>query len=237
MAVILPFEKEFYRERGMEVDFVGHPIMDALEFGTGALNPPSSNLSYPVVGLLPGSRRDEIRNLLPVMVKSVEILSRHYPDIWCPLPLAPTIDYEFIRSFIEDSPVKIKICQGDIFEVLRMCDVALVASGTATLETAVMGIPMVIVYRVSLLSYWVGRIVIDVPYIGLGNLVAGEKVVPELIQNEVTPEGLAHETLRILEDDRVRGNMIKKLREIKESLGGGGASERTAKIALEMMKK
>ena len=235
MAVILPFEEAFYRERGVEVDYVGHPLLDAIEFGTTGPKSSSPNPAYPVVGLLPGSRKEEISNLLPIMIKSSKIMSQSYPDIWCTLPLAPTIDPEFVQSFVENTSVNIRVCQGDIYEVLKVCDVALVASGTATLETAIIGIPMVIVYRVSFLSYWVGRMVIRVPYIGLGNLVAGEKVVPELIQGEVTAERLAHEALNILEDDKIRTNMIEKLKGIKDSLGRKGASEKTAKIALEMM--
>lgn len=242
MAVILPFEEAFYRDRGMEVDYVGHPLMDVVECGmrnaeyeikyvaSGA-----TEIGRPVIGLLPGSRKEEIQNLLPVMVKSVEILGRRYRDIKCLLPLAETIDPEFVQSFLHNSVVEIKVIQGNIYEVLRRCHAALVASGTATLETAIIGVPMVIVYKVSPISYWVGRRVAKVPYIGLVNLVAGEKVVPELIQDEVSPERLAAEALNILEDDEVRKNMIKKLMGVKKTLGKGGASEKTAELALGMM--
>jgi lipid-A-disaccharide synthase len=251
MAVILPFEEAFYGEIGMKVDYVGHPLLDA--FGPGIGNSGSGNKDlgsctsrvavehpdshYPVVGLLPGSRKEEIRKLLPPMVKSAEILRQSYPGIRCRLPLAPTIDLEFVQPYIESSSVKITVSKGDIYKVLRGCDIALVASGTATLETAVMGVPMVIVYRASFVSYWVAKMVVKVPYIGLGSLVAGEKVVPELLQGEVTPERLAEEALTILRDDDVRENMIRKLKGIRGSLGRGGASERTAKIAFEMMKR
>jgi lipid-A-disaccharide synthase len=239
MAVILPFEKTFYGKRGLSVDYVGHPLLDALsrevdkqQVGVEL----GSRQGYPVVGLLPGSRKEEIRNLLPVMVKSVQILGKRYPKIRCCLSLAPTIEAGFIQSFTENSAVKIEIIPGDTFETLRICHVALVASGTATLETALMGIPMVIAYKISRFSYWLGRIVVGVPYIGLVNLVAGEEVAPELIQDDVAPDRLAHEALSILEDNGIRENMIKKLRRIRESLGRFGASEATAKIALEMMK-
>ncbi len=238
MGVILPFEEEFYRQRGMEVDYVGHPLLDAypedldkekamVQFGV--------ELDHPVVGMLPGSRKQEIRNLLPIMVKSAEILGKSYPNIKCLLALARTIDTEFVQTFIVNSEVSIKVIQGDIYQVLSVCDVAQVASGTATMETAIMGVPMVIAYKVSPITFWIGKIVVKVPCIGLVNLVAGEKVVPELIQNEVTPDRLAHETLTILEQEDVREKMIMKLKGIKERLGRGGASERTAKIALEMM--
>ncbi|MBW1737339.1 MAG: lipid-A-disaccharide synthase [Deltaproteobacteria bacterium] len=239
MAVILPFEKTFYGKRGVSVDYVGHPLLDALpeevdkqqvgvELGL--------EQGYPVVGLLPGSRKEEIRNLLPVMVKSVQILGRRYPKIRCRLSLAPTIEARFVQSFTENSSVEIEVIPGGTYETLGNCHVALVASGTATLETALMGVPMVIAYKVSPFSYWVGRIVVRVPYIGLVNLVAGEEVVPELIQDKVVPDRLAHEALTILEDPGIRENMIKKLKGIKERLGRLGASEATAKIALEMMR-
>ncbi|MFH1241877.1 MAG: lipid-A-disaccharide synthase [Pseudomonadota bacterium] len=248
MAVILPFEERFYRERGVRVDFVGHPLMDVVECAMGlrpggsaecgskGVPPGPSGIRRPVVGLLPGSRREEIRNLLPSMVKSVEILKGRYEGIQCLLPLAETIDREFVQHFIHNSSVKIEVLEGDIYKVLSLCNVAVVTSGTATLEAAIMGVPMVIVYRVSPISYWVGKMVAKVPYIGLVNLVAGKKVVPELIQNEVLPERLSHEVMNILEDNEVRENMIKNLISVKESLGKGGASERTAQLALGMMR-
>jgi lipid-A-disaccharide synthase len=132
--------------------------------------------------------------------------------------------------------VEIKIFQGDIYEILSMCDIALVASGTATLETAMMEVPMIIAYKVSPISYWAAKMVVKVPHIGLVNLVAGERVVPELVQDEVTPERLAREAVTIIDSDNLRGNMIEKLKGIKISLGKGEASSTTAKIALEMMR-
>lgn len=239
MAVILPFEKTFYSKRGVSVDYVGHPLLDSLsqEMDKNQVGVElGSEQGYPLVGLLPGSRKEEIRNLLPVMIESVQILGKKYPKIRCRLSLAPTIEAGFIRSFTENSSVKIEIIPGNTLETLRICHVALVASGTATLETALMGIPMVIAYKISRISYWLGRIVVRVPYIGLVNLVAGEKVAPELIQDDVVAERLANEALNILEDDAIRENMINKLRGIRESLGMFGASESTAKIALEMMR-
>jgi len=239
MVVILPFEKEFYRQSGMEVEYVGHPLLDACPEELDkekAMIKLGVELDYPVVGLLPGSRKHEISELLPVMVKSVEILRGSYPNIRCLLPLARTIEPEFVQSFIDNSEVSIKVIKGDIYHALSVCDVALVASGTATMETAIMGIPMVIAYKVSPISFWIGKMIVKVPYIGLVNLVAKEKVVPELIQDEVTPDGFAHEALTILENKNIRASMIMKLKGIKENLGRGGASERTAKIALEIMR-
>ena len=239
MAVILPFEKDIYRQKSLQVDYVGHPLLDecpqdvmknqvTLKMGV--------NQGNPLVGLLPGSRKEEIRNLLPVMVDAAGILKSRYPELQCVLPLAPGIDQAFVQSFIDNSDVTIKLFQGNIYELLSLCDVALVTSGTATLETCIMGVPMVIVYRASLVSSWIARMVVKVPYIGLVNLIAEEEVVPELIQGEVTADRLTHEAMTILDDTEVRENMKKKLEQVREKLGKGGASERTARIAVEMMK-
>ena len=241
MAVILPFEEPFYRERGVRVDYVGHPLMDAFEASNirsirSVMDNEKAPFPNPVIGLLPGSRKEEVQNLLPVMVKSAEILKERYKGVRCLLPLAETLDMEFVKSFIDDSMVDIEIVQGNIYEILNHCHAALVTSGTATLETAIMGVPMVIVYKVSLVSSWVARMVIKVPYIGLVNLVAGEGVVPELHQDDVLPERLAGEILKVLEDKGIRENMIKNLMKVKETLGKGGASRRTAELALGMMR-
>ena len=190
---------------------------------------------YPVVCLLPGSREDEVGNLLPAMVESVEILRRSYPGIRCLLPLAPTIQLEFVQALIKDSPVEIRVFQGDIHLLLSVCHVAIVTSCTATLETAISGTPMVVVYKMSALSYLVGRLIIKTPYISLVNLVAGEEVVTELIQDDVIPDRIADEVLNILDCTDVRENMIKKLKNVSQHLGRGGPSERVAEIALEMM--
>ena len=240
MAVILPFEKDVYRKRGLDVEYVGHPILDSIPDKlnkSDIINEMEIQKASPILGLLPGSRNEEVRNLLPPMIKAVEILSHRYQDLKCVLPIASTISPDLIQSIIRHTSVEIKTSQGAIHKTLAACDLAMVASGTATLETAIMEIPMVIVYKVSSLSLWVGKMVIKVPYIGLVNLVAGEKIVPELIQKEVTPHRLAQEIIAILESGQTKENMIKKLRMVKERLGSGGASERTAKIAMEMLNR
>ena len=199
MAVILPFEEQFYRKRGVTVDYVGHPLLDAFESNVQRPIPEGgTEIRNPVVGLLPGSRREEIRNMLPTMIRSAEILKTRYPDIRCLLPLAKTIESEFIDAFIGKSSLNIEVHKGDIYEVLNRCHIALVTSGTATLDTAIMAVPMVVVYKVSPLSYRVGKMLIKTSFIGLANLVAGERVVPELIQDEVTPERLADEALTLI---------------------------------------
>jgi lipid-A-disaccharide synthase len=238
MAVILPFEEDLYRNKGVDVTYVGHPLLDAIpehfnrEEAIEKLNLQNAS---PVVGLLPGSRQEEIENTLPFMVKAVEILSSRYSQIECLLPVAPTVSVDLVHSYLADSNVAIHISDLDIYRTLTACDLALVASGTATLETAIMGVPMVVVYRVSPVTYWFGKRLVNVPYISLANFVAGKQIVPELIQDEFNPERLAEEAFRILEDLQERENMIRNLKAVKNGLGEGGASEKTARIAIEMM--
>jgi lipid-A-disaccharide synthase len=239
MSVILPFEKATYRKFGLNPDYVGHPLMDNVPRGLNrvdAIRVLGLEKGPPILGLLPGSRREEIDKLLPAMVKAAEILSSRYHGLRCLLPLASTVSPNLVDGMISRSSIEIKMIQGDIYTALAACDLALVASGTATLETAIMGIPMIIVYRLSPISYWIGKMVVKVPFIGLVNLVAGEEVVPELIQAEVTPHRLAQEADAILGDGRKKENMIKNLERVKTRLGQGGASEKTARIAIEMMR-
>jgi lipid-A-disaccharide synthase len=240
MAVILPFEKEFYLKAGahIDVEYVGHPVMDAMpdnldkgiiasELGLGK--------GMPVLGLLPGSRTGEIINLLPSMIGSAEILSSRYNGLQCVLPLAPTLSLEFIKSFTDRTSLRISICRKDIYSALSVCDIALVASGTATLETALMGVPMVVAYRMSPLSFAIGKRVAKVSHVSLVNLIAGEEIVPEVLQDAVTPEGLADRASMIIENEDYRKEMIMKLRKVRESLGEKGASDRTARIAMKMI--
>jgi lipid-A-disaccharide synthase len=240
MAVILPFEEAFYHERGILVDYVGHPILDSIPIDVDRktiLRDSGLQDTHPIIGLLPGSRSEEVKNLLPLMVEGIELLLPHYPNIQCILPLASTIPQDLIQSEIKESPLSLKVTRANIQHVLSVCDLALVASGTATLETAVMEVPMIIIYKVSPISYWIGKKVVKVPHVGLPNLVAGKAIVPELIQGDVTPDRIASETHTILDDVQRRNQMKDQLRITKKKLGTGGASEKVARIAMGMMQK
>jgi lipid-A-disaccharide synthase len=242
MAVILPFEKEFYLDSGMDIniDYVGHPLLDAVPpglEGNGIRKSLGLGDGGPILGLLPGSRIEEVRNLLPVMIRASEILSSSYHNLKCVLPVAPTISPDLVVPIVHKSPLEIIISPMDIYRTLSVCDIALVASGTATLEAAIMEVPMVITYRVSSISYWIARRVVKVPHVGLVNLIAGEEIVPELIQNQVTPLALAETALSIMQDEHRKTEMVKGLRRVKEKLGGGGASLKTARIAMQMMEQ
>jgi lipid-A-disaccharide synthase len=240
MAVIFPFEIPLYREAGLEAEFVGHPLLDTLGSEERATPVPLEEGGWggdPLVALLPGSRHREVFSLLPEMIRAAQIIIREKAGAKFLLALAPSIDEAEIKEILPPSGPKIGVVKGKTEEVLRAADLALVASGTATLETAIRGKPMVIAYRVSRLSYWVGRAMIRVKWIGLVNLVAERRLVPELIQNEATGEKMAAEALRILEDESYRKAMIQGLAEVRQRLGSPGASERVAQMALEMLKK
>lgn len=238
MAVILPFEEPLYRKTGMPVTYVGHPLLDAVPLEGGretALEALGITNEGPVLGILPGSRNEEVDHLLPVMLRAAEILQGIHPGLSCVLPVASTVSFERIASRVRETCVPVTLWHEDMHRVLPGCDVALVASGTATLETAIHRVPMVIAYRVSPLSYRIGRAVVRVPFIGLVNLVAGRHVVPEVIQDAVTPSRLAREAALLLADGQTRKNVVKRLESVTAKLGSPGASKRAAAIALKMM--
>jgi len=238
MAVILPFEEEFYRGMALPVEFVGHPLLEEIPADLDrdrVRRELGLSQTGPVIALLPGSRKEEVLNLLPAMIEAAEKIRSRYSALKCFLPRAPTIPAELIEGLVTQSSLDVQVISGEVYRVLKVCDVALVASGTATLEAAILEAPMIVVYRVSFLSYWIGRMVIRIPFIGLVNLVAGEQVVPELIQGALTPDRLAQEALDLLEHDDKRRDIQRKLRLVREKLGRGSASEKTARIALEIM--
>ena len=239
VAVILPFEKEFYARYGIRVEYVGHPLLNGLEERGSSEqvrgHPGSDNDQFPVVGLLPGSRNEEITRHMPPMMGAAEIISRTYPDLRCILPLASTVSEEIVKPYLEDVKFDVTIRSADTKEVLRECDLALIASGTATLEAAITETPMVILYKVSFLTYLISKLLAKVTHIGLVNLVAGREIVPELIQGDAMDSRLAEEGLRILEDEAIQEDMKANLRMVRGQLGQGGASERAAAIAGEMM--
>ncbi|MBW2311981.1 MAG: lipid-A-disaccharide synthase [Deltaproteobacteria bacterium] len=239
IAVILPFEKEFYAGYGIKVEYVGHPLLDGLEERKGNERVRGhlgfGGRRFPVVGLLPGSRNEEIARHMPPMVGAAEIIARTYPDLRCMLPLAPTVSEETVKPYLKDVNFDVTLCSADTKEVLGDCDLALIASGTATLEGAITGTPMVILYKVSFLTFVITKLLAKVTHIGLVNLVAGGEIVPELIQGDATDSRLAEEGLRILEDEAMREDMRASLRMVRDQLGQGGASEKAAAIAGEMM--
>lgn len=238
MAVIFPFEESIYRQAGVNVRFVGHPLLDAVEkkyTRKEAIEKFGLEEQKTTVGLLPGSRQSEVSTLLPEMLKAAQILRKRLDDVQFILPVAGTLDTSFVRDFIRKSPVHAVLINDHTYDAIAACDLVIVASGTATLETALLTTPMIIVYKVSPLSYYIGKAVINVSHIGLPNIIAGETVVPELIQGEATAERMAGEALDILAAKDRREKMIAGLSGIREKLGKPGASSRAASMALGIM--
>ncbi len=240
MIVVLPFEVELYKKAGVDVRFVGHPLADVVKSGytqEEARKQLGLDPRRRTVALLPGSRKKEIANLLPDMLGAAAILAAKFPDIQFVLPVAPTLDVEFVRGYVDKNAVPVRIVDGRTYDALRASDAAMVTSGTATLETGLMAVPMVIVYRMSALSFAIGRLIIDVEHVGLVNIVAGKRVAPELLQHDATPENIAGAISGML-GDPVRYRQVKDdLVRMKTQLGEGGASARAAAVVLEVMQR
>jgi lipid-A-disaccharide synthase len=187
------------------------------------------------IGLLPGSRSAEISRLLPEMMRAAKIISQKIPDAQYVLPLADTLKEESVAGIIAPYGLNVKIVSGRTYDVIGCCDLALVTSGTATLETGLLGVPMVIIYKLSLFSAAIGSLIIDVRNIGLVNIVAGKTVVPELIQLDANGPRIASEALAILLNEGKKQEIIAELQSIRDRMGKPGAARRAAQIACDMI--
>jgi lipid-A-disaccharide synthase len=239
MAVILPFEEAFYRQHQVNATFVGHPLLDDRStFARNHLQDRRAESGNPVIALLPGSRVVEIQRHLPVMLEAATVLQRRQPHIQFRLSRAAGLEKEMFNRLLNrfPTPRKLSFDESRITQLLAGCDLAVAVSGTVTLQAALCGVPMIVIYRVSKLSYWVGRALIRVPYIGLVNLVAGRRLAPELIQNDVTASRIAGEVEKLLSDPAALAENRRQLIDLRRLLGSGGASARVADIALSMLK-
>jgi len=238
ILVVFPFEVDLYRPTGVDVRFVGHPLADVVMSNYTRAEARSKfglALDRRTVALLPGSRKSEIENLLPDMLGAARIIRDRIPDAQYILPVAPTLERGLVSRFIEDSGVPVTVIDGSVYDALRASNAAMVTSGTATLETGLMAIPMVIVYRMSRLSYLLGKLFISVKHIGLVNIVAGRTVAPELIQDDVTPEKIAAVIGELLDDPAKHLQVEQDLRQVRILLGEGGASRRAASVVRELL--
>ncbi len=238
MAVILPFEVETYRKEGFDVNYVGHPLLDMVKIHYSKQESRKKlGLAEEknTIGILPGSRHSEIKKLLPEMLRAAQILKKEMPDTQFVLPLADTLEESIINEFISRCDVRVKVISGHTYDVITCSDLVWVASGTATLETALLEVPMIIIYKISFLSYFIGRLIVDIKNIGLVNIIAGKTIVPELIQSEASGERIAAEALSILRNEERRLEMTKELKAIRARLGDPGAAIRTAQLALDML--
>jgi lipid-A-disaccharide synthase len=242
---IFAFEEAEYRRAGIPVEFVGHPLIDLAkprEDRESFLRTQRLDPRAPTVALLPGSRPNELREMLPDLVAAARLIQRNVPDVQFVLARAPHLADSLLEPAARAThggveSLRLAIVEGRTDDVLAASNVVLTASGTATIRTALHERPMVIVYRLSRLTYAVGRPFVKVDTFGMVNLVAGEKVVPELMQNDFTPETAAHEIVRLLTDEPHRTRMIEGIRRAKRKLGGPGASRRAAEVILRTVQR
>jgi len=238
MAVIFPFEEPMYRQAGVDAVFVGHPLLDIVRKKyrhDEAVEKFGLRKNATTITLLPGSRRAEVSRLLPEMLKAAALLKERLAEVQFVLPLADTISPESVAAMINAQPVPIHVIQGDTYDALAVSHIAVVCSGTATLETALLGTPMVIVYRVSALTYYLARMAVRIDHLGLVNILAGKTVAPELLQDEANAERIAAEVMDILSASKRGAAMKAEYARIKAMLGEPGAADRVARLALGMI--
>jgi lipid-A-disaccharide synthase len=231
MLCILPFEEEFYAGTGVSARFVGHPL--------AGRPPPETPQHYraalglgdgrTTVALLPGSRRSEVKRIFPAMLDAAERIRARHPDAQFVVPLAPTLDEGALRPYLaRHTTLDVKVAPAATDAAVGAADAALVKSGTSVLETALMLRPMVVVYRLSWLSYLIGRLFVRIAHFALVNVLAGRAIVPELLQRQATPERMAAEIERLLEGGAARADQLRALAEVRSTLGEPGAARRVA---------
>ncbi|MCY4442717.1 MAG: lipid-A-disaccharide synthase [Deltaproteobacteria bacterium] len=237
MAVVFPFEADLYRASGVPtVSFVGHPLVDVVNPSQDretSLRATGLDRGKLTVALMPGSREKEVGSLIGPMLEAAGVLARER-DAQFLLIRASTIDRSALEQAVSASPVDVRIVEGDAYNMLAAADLVWVASGTATLEAGLLKKPMVITYRLSPLSYWLGRLLVRVDHIGMVNIIAGERVVPELIQDEVTAERILAETRRMLQPE-TQNAVVRKLEMVRQRLGPPGAPGRVADMAMALL--
>jgi lipid-A-disaccharide synthase len=237
MAVVFPFEVKLYERHQVPVEFVGHPLLDVVKVTQDrdvALREIGLQQGKPVIALLPGSRRKEIAHHLPVMVDAATQLKRvQRAQFFC--VRANTLERTELQKELNRAGFVIPIVEAGRYDAVNAADLVWAASGTATLETALLEKPMIVVYRVSWITYWLARLLVNVKYIGIANIIAGKPIVPELVQSELSAERLVRESQAILNDHDARQGMIANLSQLRSQLGSPGAANRVAELAASMM--
>jgi lipid-A-disaccharide synthase len=237
MAVVFPFEVKLYERHQVPVEFVGHPLLDVVKVTQDrdvALREIGLQQGKPVIALLPGSRRKEIAHHLPVMVDAATQLKRiQRAQFFC--VRANTLERTELQKELNRAGFVIPIVEAGRYDAVNAADLVWAASGTATLETALLEKPMIVVYRVSWITYWLARLLVNVKYIGIANIIAGKPIVPELVQSELSAERLVRESQAILNDHDARQGMIANLSQLRGQLGSPGAANRVAELAASMI--
>jgi lipid-A-disaccharide synthase len=232
VLAILPFEEAFFRNAGLTCHYVGHPLLDDLASSYDKIHERaglSLNSDGLVIGLLPGSREREVQDVLPTLLEAVQLIRSRYPTLQTVLAQADSVSDSMINRVLGKSHF-VRVIKGQTNAVIAASDMLLIASGTATLQAALIGTPMIIVYRTSPLTYQIGKRLVTIPYIGLVNILAGQEVVPEFLQNRMTSDNIAQEALAILGDSTRQRVMKESFQALQKTLGGPGASKRAAEM-------
>lgn len=231
MATILPFEAEIYENAGIPVVFVGHPMLDEIDAPRSPKCAPAAGDEFNVL-LFPGSRRQEVERMLPPLLGAARLLKRKFPGVSFRLGLAPLIDRDSIEIPSDLMP-SVGITRSGI-EELGQTALVLAASGTVTLQSAISGTPMVVFYRTSALTYFIGKLLVRIPWIAMPNVLAGGKIVPELVQRDAVPEKIADEAMELLTDGKLYETVSGDLLGLRKKLEGQGGASSVARMALEM---
>ncbi len=240
LAVIFPFEPAYYADEDIEVEYVGHPLLDEARVTRQRddnLKQLDLDSSRPVVGLFPGSRHSELKYNLPTMLKAAERVALQVPGVQFLLPVAPSIELENMRQRIEDCPLPIRLVRESIYDVANACDAVLSVSGTVTLQIALVGTPMAILYKTAALNYAIAKRVVKLTHIGLPNIVAGREVVREFIQDQATAEKIAGELIKILTDNNYQESLQQGLDLVRQRMGEPGCSQRVAQMVSELSRR
>ena len=240
MAVIFPFEVDLYKNANVAVEFTGHPLVEEVIADKSAAE--ARELleldEGTTIGIFPGSRRGEIKRVLPIQLATAKKLRKQNPDLQFVLPLAESLDDEVLDPFIDEIvSLRIAVINGKYYDVMQACDAIITASGTATLEIALMGIPMAIVYKISWLSYFILRFMVSIDRIGLVNIVADKDVVKEFLQGKARPKKISDEILHILTDKNYNDSMRNELSLIRDKLGDSSGTTHVAQLAYDMLNK
>ncbi|MFT6165998.1 MAG: lipid-A-disaccharide synthase [Vicingaceae bacterium] len=231
---ILPFEKAFFKKYGYDVEYVGHPLLDAIENRDTSekrkqeIRKEFEVTDKPIVAILPGSRKQEIGVMLPIMLKQIT----NFPDFQFVLAAAPSFDLSYFDPFLKEYP-SLTVIPNRTYDLLTISHAAMVTSGTATLETALFRVPEVVCYKANAISYQIAKRIVDIKYISLVNLIMDEEVVTELIQGDLNQKLLNTELGKLLENTSDRTNMMNKFEELIHKLGSGGASAKTAELLID----
>ena len=238
MAVVFPFEESFYKKYDVPVRFVGHPLVDEVHASTDQATLRNEFLldsDKPVIGLFPGSRQSEIKRLLPIIVESAKIIVKDKPSTQFVIPVASTLNEEDILPYFEGTEFDMRIIQHRSHDVMQVCDAIITVSGTVTLEIALMQIPMVVINKISKLSYFfVGRM-LKIDHIALCNIVANKRIVPELIQNDAQANKIATTLLELTTNTKLRATIISELGDIKEKLSNDELKTDLSLLLIDML--